>query len=169
MSPDHFVMLFRLMYGCGLRVSEALHLTRHDIDLQNKILKVREAKTGKGKIQKTTILPSDATRLKKFFEKFDCKDDEQIFRTSRSTVWYYAKNAGLLAGLNIAEEQDNKQINGIWTHLFRKSCAKRMLYDGDAPRPLVQKKLRHSFLEAVDTYLRADINALLKWEQDKGW
>ncbi len=90
MSPDHFVILFRLMYGCGLRVSEALHLRREDIDLQNRILKIRDVKTGKGKTQKTTILPSDIPRLKKFFEKFDCKQDEKLFHTSRSTVWYWS-------------------------------------------------------------------------------
>ncbi len=107
--------------------------------------------------------------MKKFFEKFDHIPDEILFHTSRSTVWYYAKNAGILAGLNIFEEQENKQIHGIWTHLFRKSCAKRMLYDGDSPKPLVQKKLRHSFREAIDTYIRADINTLLAWEQNRNW
>ena len=78
----------------------------------------------------------------------------------------YAKNAGFLAGLNIAEEQENRQITRVWTHLFRKSCAKRMLYDDNAPIPLVQRKLRHSFREAIDTYLQADINTLLAWERE---
>ena len=42
MSSDHFVMLFRLMYGYSLRVSDALNLTRQDIDRSHKIIKIRE-------------------------------------------------------------------------------------------------------------------------------
>jgi integrase len=169
MISDYFVMLFRLMYGCGLRVSEALNLEKHDIDLSHKIIKIRDVKTGKGKTQKTTILPSNIPRLRKFFYKSDFKYNEKLFPITRATVWHYAKNAGFLAGLNIAEEQENRQITGVWTHLFRKSCAKRMLYDGNASRPLVQRKLRHSFREAVDTYLQADINTLLVWEREMKW
>ncbi len=44
MSADQFVMLFRLLYGCGLRISEGLNLEKSDIDLQRKIIKIRNRK-----------------------------------------------------------------------------------------------------------------------------
>jgi integrase len=42
--PVLLPVLFRLLCGCGLRVSEALNLTRGDVDLDNCCLTVRHAK-----------------------------------------------------------------------------------------------------------------------------
>ena len=60
-------VLFRLMYGCGLRVTEARELKTSDFDLENRFLFVR---TQKG-IQKTTILPTDIQMLKDYLPKED--------------------------------------------------------------------------------------------------
>lgn len=42
--------LFRLYYSCGLRESEATHLTVGDVDLESGILTIREAKFGKDRL-----------------------------------------------------------------------------------------------------------------------
>ena len=55
MKADEFVRLFRLLYGSGLRVSEALSLRKRDMDLNHRLLTIPKAKTGYN--QKTTILP----------------------------------------------------------------------------------------------------------------
>jgi|Deesub1362A_J573_1020465.scaffolds.fasta_scaffold09101_2 integrase len=52
-SPNrHLVLqlLIRMLYGCGLRISEALNLKRHDVDLENGILFIRDAKFGKERV-----------------------------------------------------------------------------------------------------------------------
>ena len=48
----HLVMpeIFRLLYGCGLRVSEVLHLRVADVDLDRGVLTIREAKFGKDRL-----------------------------------------------------------------------------------------------------------------------
>lgn len=40
-------LLFRMIYGCGLRVMEALCLTIKDVDIKEGILRIKQAKNGK--------------------------------------------------------------------------------------------------------------------------
>ena len=54
-----YPVLFRVLYGCGLRVSEAISLKLKDVDLKNGILTVRNSKFGKDRI----VMMSD-TNLK---------------------------------------------------------------------------------------------------------
>ncbi|MGE5682208.1 MAG: tyrosine-type recombinase/integrase [Bacillota bacterium] len=52
-SPNRHLMLpilFRILYGCGLRISEALKLRLGDIDLKESTLLIRETKFGKQRI-----------------------------------------------------------------------------------------------------------------------
>lgn len=41
-----FPLLYRMLYGCGFRISELLNLTVGDVDLENGIIHVRDAKNG---------------------------------------------------------------------------------------------------------------------------
>lgn len=42
-------LLFRMLYGCGLRISEALHLTMQDVDLDGGVLTIWNSKFGKNR------------------------------------------------------------------------------------------------------------------------
>ena len=42
-------VLFRVLYGAGLRVSEALHLTLADVDARAGTLRIRDSKNGEGR------------------------------------------------------------------------------------------------------------------------
>ena len=159
MKADGFVRLFRSLYGSGLRVSEALHLKKQDIDLNHRLLTITKAKTGYN--QRTTILPYDIPMMEKQLDPLSKNDF--VFNADRHIVWQYAKNAGNLAGLNIGEIQTRKTIDGVWNHLMRKSCSKRMRELG-ASRELAMVKLRHVNIGSHDTYDRPDLNALLNWE-----
>jgi len=43
-------LLLRILYGCGLRISEAVHLTLQDVDLNKGSLYIRHAKFNKERI-----------------------------------------------------------------------------------------------------------------------
>ena len=43
-------VLFRILYGCGLRVSEAVSLQCRDVDIESGLLTIREEKTGKDRL-----------------------------------------------------------------------------------------------------------------------
>ena len=159
MKADGFVRLFRLLYGSGLRVSEALNLKKQDIDLNHRLLTITKAKTGYN--QRTTVLPYDIPMMEKQLDPLSKNDF--VFNANRHIVWQYGKDAGNLAGLSIGEIQNKKTIDGVWNHLMRKSCSKRMRELG-ASRELAMVKLRHVNIGSHDTYDRPDLNALLNWE-----
>jgi len=59
-----YPLIFRLLYGCGLRVNEALRLQVRDVDLQRGILTIRDAKFGKDRLVPVAL--SLARRLRKY-------------------------------------------------------------------------------------------------------
>lgn len=140
--------------------------------------------SGKFKLRKaqyTTIHPKYVEGLKKYImAKWNNRPDarEPIFATNRHTLWSYAKQAGKMAGLNVFEQQDDRLIEGVWTHLFRKSRAQQMMLDASSDETsdfvfeLVKIKLRHS-TKARDVTFRytnkigqkLGLNDLLEWEK----
>lgn len=168
MSSHDYIVLFRILYGCGLRVTEGLNLVKSDFDLDHRVLKIWNSKTGKGKYQKTTILPRDIELIRDYINRFT--DNDVLFPVNRQNVWRYAKDAGRLAGLDIFEEHENVDVEGIWTHLFRKSCVKNMRNKGAAIE-LCAIKLRHKLSAGNQgggmvtyIYTMPDFNTLLQWE-----
>ena len=160
MPVEDFILLFKITYYCALRVSETLNLKAGDFHLDKKILVIQNAKNGKGKPQKTTLPPP----LMKDIEAYrHFKPDAKLFQCTRQTVWKYAKEAGIMAGLNFGEEQKIRSIDVIWTHVFRKGYSKFMQSQG-ASRELRMLKLRHSFTDAQDAYDVTDLNTLIAWE-----
>ena len=162
MSANAFVLAYRIQYGSGLRVTELISLKKQDINLNHRLLLITKAKTGYN--QRATILPYDISSLEKHLDSLSKEDI--VFPTNRHILWEYAKDAGRLAGLNIAEIQKQKVIDGVWTHLMRKSCSKRMAELG-ASRELRMVKLRHAMKDAHDAYDLPDVNALLEWEDQQ--
>lgn len=68
----HLVMpeLFRVLYGCGLRISEALKLAVTDVDLGQGVLLLREAKFRKDRL--VPVSPGLAERLRHYATAVDC-------------------------------------------------------------------------------------------------
>lgn len=196
MNKNDWYALFRVVYGCGLRISEALTLRKSDFELFAQQLVIQHAKTSKKKCpkctrikkegfkktqviilddcpkcnnarflikaQRTTILKNDLEFLDNYLKGID---RDIVFPTTRQSVWVVCKKLSQMAKLQLFEQQDERAITDAWTHLFRKSRAKLMSQKG-ASRELIQLKLRHAHKEAIDTYLKVDINALKKWEND---
>lgn len=133
LKQEDFAMMFRVMYGCGLKISEATNLKTSDFDLDEKEITIR---TKKG-IQKTTILPSDIPRLKKYLPH----EDKKIFKISRMTAWAYAKAIGKAAHLNFVVEKKTKRVEGVDNNLFRES-RKRVMEQLGASKELIDLKLR---------------------------
>ena len=164
MSANQFYWAARIQYGTATRISEVLNLTKADFDLDHRILTIKNPKTMKKGIQKTTILPYDAKRIEKFLSKFS--ESERPFPTTRQTMWRYYKNASILGGIRLFEAKDKVNIEGAWTHLLRSSCAK-MYEDLGAKHGIVQRKLRHSPRDVTDRYTKTDLQAVLDFEEEK--
>jgi integrase len=91
------------------------------------------------------------------------KGDKPLFQFGRITAWKYYKQAGVKANLEIRELQKERSIEGVWTHLLRKSYLKFMRNNG-ASVELCEVKARHIERHSIDHYLRPDIESLKIWE-----
>ncbi|WP_332602419.1 tyrosine-type recombinase/integrase [Arthrobacter sp. S2(2024)] len=101
--PVLLPVLIRLLYGCGLRVSEALNLTRGDVDLNNCCLTVRHAKYDQDRLVPLSSSLADimrrydataprlftADRDTRFFTHNDGRPvtSDSIYRWFRKTLW----------------------------------------------------------------------------------
>lgn len=171
MSVEDWMMLFRVMYGCGLRVKETTRLMPEDFDLEHRILTLRETKTGYKKDkktgekkrvpQRTTILPSDVVDFKVYLAgKLNSK---LIWPVSRQTVWAKFKKMCIDSKLSFFWQKDERAFEKGWPYLLRSSRAKIMEKKG-AEYSLIALKLRHKSTMVTMRYTAQDIHALLNWE-----
>lgn len=168
--------LFRLVYGCGLRISEALSLKCKDVDLQNQFIVVRETKNGCDR-----ILPySDSVAVameaywcyreklhvpeEYFFVKKngDCCEASGVYKWFRKILYN-------------AEISHGGRGIGPRIHDFRHSFSVHTLtsmaesgLDLYYSLPILSKYLGHKSLEATDKYVRltADIYPEILKEMD---
>lgn len=64
---DIYFMVFALMYGLGLRVAEATRLCRQDVDLERKVLVIRETKFLKSRL--VPFGPKIEARLREYLKR----------------------------------------------------------------------------------------------------
>ena len=123
---------------------------------------------GKGKWkkpQRTTITPRITQRLQAYTSTL--QPDDLLWPVSRMSIWRWGKKAGQMAGINIFQQKDNVLIEGIFPHLFRALCSKRMTAiakDDKYKDALVACKMRHSYQVVTDRYTKITINYLVSFE-----
>ncbi len=152
---------FWVQYCLGLRISEVLALNPQDFNFERNILTLHNTKTGKGKKQFTSIPPDLPKECICYIQSCNALETK-LFPFTRQLMWSYVKKACKMAGLELGEQQDQRYIEGGWTHLIRKSRAKMMIEKG-ASEVMVKVKLRHTFT-VTERYTKPDINALIEWE-----
>jgi len=136
-------VLLMLVYGCGLRVSEAVTLKRRNLDLRRNVLTVK----GKGNKERQIALPKMILAvLDTYFSKYDTSNwlfpgyDPKEHMTVR-TAQHVCKNA-----LKRAKIEKNASI-----HSLRHSCATHLLENGIDIRK-IQKFLGHSSIRTTERY-----------------
>lgn len=147
--------LLTLIYGCGLRISEALSLTTKDIPKGDSI-----TITGKGNRQRLVpILPIVKTAIDDYMKA--CP-----YRFSKGSPLFIGKRGKLLDPA-IFQKQLRKlrvQINLPETatpHAFRHSFATHLLSAGGDLRS-IQELLGHASLSTTQRYTHVDKDRLLK-------
>lgn len=118
-----YKVLFRLIYCCGLRISEARQLRQEDVDLAHGIIRIMHSK---GHKDRKVYLASDLTELLQIYTVsmemiYDCKSE-----------WFFP-----------AREANKCLTNGTIDSQFRKSWAKTPYAAGCDRNPTVHC-LRHS-------------------------
>jgi len=168
-NPELIQKALWVQYCHALRISEVLNLQPLDFSWDRKILTLTRTKTGFKKVDGEKVRKKQYTSIPPDLPHW-VEDDistafpGKLFPLNRQLMWAYVKKACKLAGLDLAEQQDERYISGAWTHLIRKSRAKMMIELG-APEVMVKVKLRHTF-SVTERYTKPDINALIKWESE---
>ena len=144
-------MLFTTMYGCGLRVSEALRLEVHDIDSQRMVIHIRQSKG-----RKDRYVPLGSTLLEQL---------RDYWRTQRPSHFLFpGSQADQAWNIDTVRQEFRlaKRIAGIetrcTTHTLRHSYATHCLQAGmEVSR--IQQILGHASLEttAIYTHVTAGI------------
>ena len=155
-------VLFRTLYGCGLRASEALKLRTEDVDLDTGAIVIRMAKGGKDRM----VVMSDSLldRCKAYRSKEEIKHFE-------SEYFFPARDHGYYDGSTIyADFRKYLKLSGIHhrgrgygprLHDLRHTFAVHVL-NGWAKQgkdlyvclPILQRYLGHASITATEKYLK---------------
>lgn len=141
-------LLFLLLYGGGLRVSEACAVQWKDLDLSQHILRVQ----GKGGKTRLVALPDSVISLlknakKKALGKYLWGNQELNTRTA----YEWVRTRGAKAGL----------IRPLHPHALRHSFATHLLSSGANLRTL-QELLGHQSLQATEKYTHLGVDQLAR-------
>lgn len=163
MSVEKFVLMYNVMFYCGLRPEECSKLRKSDIDLDNSVLLVKKSKFGHR--ERTTITPNLIGSLKDHINNLS--NNDFLFASKftrkplhRATNWNYAKKTGKLAGLKVFKPYEKKDIEGVSLLDFRDSLEQYMK-EHKADKNLVELKLRK---KTDNNYGNKTDEDLKKWE-----
>ena len=148
--------ILEVLYGCGLRLSELIHLNLRDIEFEAGFLRI----TGKGGKQRLVPLGRPASAaLELHLSQLDKKSIgsvETVFPNkcgkpfSRTGIWK-------IIGRLVARAGISKRVS---PHTFRHSFATHLL-EGGADLRIVQEMLGHADISTTEIYTRIDRDYLV--------
>lgn len=171
LRPQTLAMLIGLLYTAGLRISEALHLTLADVDLNGGLLIVRRTKFFKSRY--VPVSRSTAAALREFLQ---CRNAAGISNEATAPFFAgpsgraYASNTVHTLVMDVARTlgiRGPKGARGPRIHDFRHTFAVHRLaawYRGKAELyaklPLLSTYLGHTTLLGTQLYLHATAELL---------
>lgn len=158
----HIIMpeVFRLLYGCGFRLGEVLHLRVADVDLDHGILTVREGKFGKDRLVPPAV--PLVQRLQRYaLDMGDRSADAYFFPApsggpwSLSAVYWLYRELLLRCGIAHAGRGKGPRVHDL-RHTMAVHALLRWWRDGadlDAKLPVLATYLGHKSLAGTQLYL----------------
>jgi len=172
-------VFFRLLYGTGMRVSEALNLLVKDFNPAEGILTVYHAKNNKDRL--VPLSPSLSRRIIELMEKIHkfSKDTDYLFpskngsRIDQSTI--YRRFRGYLQRAGIPHTDAGPRVHDF-RHNYAVKCLKRWVLAGEELTnilPYLAAYMGHSDFRGTQYYLRltADLypDIISRTEDDFGY
>ena len=155
-------VLLRLLYGCGLRVSEAVGLLCRDADLEKGILTIREAKNGRDR-----LIPVSESLLKRMRTyrndtAYWLRENDFFFpapdRTilSPNTVYHRFRKILWDAGIPYNGKGNGPRLHDI-RHTFAVHTLQKWVEQGEdltSMLPVLSVFMGHKSMRATSQYLR---------------
>lgn len=153
-------VLFRLLYGSGLRVSEALNLQLKDIDLEQGLLIIRHAKNNKDRL--VPIAKSLLERIRLLLDTYHKFSTDTCYlfpsltgnRTDKSAVYLRFRDYLLMA--DIPHTVSGPRVHSL-RHTFAVHCLKKWVLSGAEltnALPYLTAYMGHADFRATQYYLR---------------
>lgn len=163
--PTEFVYttpaLFRLLYGTGLRISEALHLETEDVRLDDSYLLLRNTKNNTERmVPFSTSVEAALRQYSDYKEKIFGLKTKYFFANAGDSCWSkgtaYEQFRRILVRAQIPHTEKGPRL-----HDFRHTFAVHTLAEMSSQGldlyyslPILSKYLGHASLEATDHYVR---------------
>ena len=155
-------LLLRMLYGCGLRISEVLHLTLQDVDLSKGSLYIRNTKFNKERI--VPMADSLTERCREYSKTALIRKMQNSFffpspyggYYSESTVYKLFRDVLLQAGISHLGRGKGPRIHDF-RHVFAVNCLKKWVLEGrdiNNCLPYLSAYLGHEDLRGSQRYLR---------------
>jgi len=161
--PVLLPVLFRLLLGCGLRISEALALRFRDVDLDSGILTVRMSKFNKDRIIPLSVSMLAVLRDYSAVHHKIPKGDTVLFFTHRDgreikqdNIYMWFRKILWSAGISHGDRGDGPRVHDF-RHTFSVYSLKSMADKGMdiyCALPLLSTYLGHASLSATSQYVR---------------
>jgi integrase/recombinase XerD len=159
-------VLFRVLYGAGLRISEALNLTISDVDTQSATLKIRDSKNGAGRTIPVTGRLTTTLRQYMAAAHPAPEPDDHVFysRTPRAPInqaSIYVRFRGYLADAGIPHFTGGPHPHSL-RHGFAVTNLRRWAKDGTdlaVMLPYLACYMGHADLRGTQYYLRLTADA----------
>ena len=167
-SNIFYPVVLRMLYGCGLRISEALALRMKDVDLSEGLLYIYDSKNHKDR-----IIPMDESltvHCKKYAEHIHTiyNDNDYFFKSpkggkyAKNTVYYYFRELLWKCGIS----HGGRKNGGPRLHDVRHTFCVHSLYqfckNGVPHRtalPILSAYMGHSSIDSTGRYLRLTAEA----------
>ena len=160
-------VLFRLIYSCGLRVTETLMIRMKDVDLEEGIIRLRVTKGSKERY--AVLSESMHALLKEYADKtfYLLGEDDFIFSNRWGSAlrldWLEEVHGRLLwmAGIPLASAAGSTKRLHDWRHTHAVGAFKQMVergHDMYVALPILSAYMGHSSIMATERYLRLTVN-----------
>lgn len=156
-----YPMLFRMLYGCGLRINEALSLKKSDVDLVNGILTITEAKNSTSRLIPMSWSLTDYSRCYAENMSFDMFSEGYFYpsrdagKYNRTPVYIKFKQFMKIAGI-FHEGAVGPRVHDI-RHTYAVHALEKMINEGQdiyCTLPILSTYLGHRGIESTEKYLR---------------
>ena len=150
--------LLELLYGTGVRVSEATGVTLNDLDFDEKLIRV----TGKGSKQRLVPMGS---ALEAALRDYLAPGGRSELRPRGTTRLFLNVRGGALSRQGVGLIVERRALGAgidrsrISAHVFRHSCATHMLAHGADIR-VVQELLGHASIATTQLYTAVSVASL---------
>ena len=159
-----YPMLMRLLFGCGLRISEALRLTAADVNLDEGILVVRQSKFNNSRLvpMSDSLLEYCRRYCRNMNFVFNSEKPEYLFPVARGKPYgsrgiygrfrYFLKQAGIAYG----GRGQGPRLHDA-RHTFAVHALEQMVQNGldiYCALPVLSTYMGHRTMESTEQYVR---------------